>query len=367
VARATKRLTRKDEVQRYRNGRPDNEADHQRGRHRPIVLDESDVDADTVSQIYKYRDASRTGPACFLTMSVVVFALLVASCGSQRDPAISSPDEGIFFGAKAGPEQADVVGLEELLSRPLAIREIVSSWEAPWPDSRVLDDHRRGRLGLISWRGTDLATIASGQYDGMIRARARSVRALGFPIFLRPMHEMNGTWYPWCCEPERYRSVWRRIHAIFEEEGATNVAWVWSPTASVGGWSDYYPGDRYVDWIGVSVYNWGSAGPPSTWRSLSRIITPFYAGFGDGDKPIMLAEVGSAEQGGDKARWILDAAATLKARFPAVKAWIHQQYTNGDADWRVESSPQSLAAYRRIALDKYFASLPSEEMLHPTG
>lgn len=324
----------------------------------PIVLNEPDIDVDTLSPIGTLRDAARGRPARLLATMVVVCASVATSCGADQDPVISSPDEGIYFGAKAGPDQADVVALETMLGRKLSIRAVFVPWEARWPDSRVEEDHQQGRLHLITWTATDLETITSGRWDGMIRARARSVRALGFPIFLRPMHEMNGNWYPWCCEPERYRAAWRRIHGIFEDEAATNVAWVWSPTASVGGWDDYYPGDEYVDWIGASAYNWGT-GATTTWRSLSEILASFYADFGQGDKPIMLAEVGSAEQGGSKAAWILDAATALRERFPAVKAWIHQQYSDGAADWRVDSSAQSLAAYRRVALDEYFAALPS--------
>jgi endoglucanase len=286
--------------------------------------------------------------------ALVLLAVGFSACGKTSDPVISPPANGIFFGAKAGPSQEAVDVLETTLKRRLAIRETVFSWEAEWPDARMVADHREGRVPLVSWRGTKVSAIGTGQYDAMIRERAQGARALGFPIFLRPMHEMNGTWYPWCCDPVNYRKAWRRIHSIFDEEGATNVAWVWSPTASVGGWRKYYPGDDYADWIGVSAYNWGTTREPWTWRSLADILGPFYADFGDGDKPIMLAEVASVEQGGDKAAWVLGGAKALEGRFPNVKAWVHQEYTDGEADWRIESSDASLNAYRRVTRDPYF-------------
>jgi hypothetical protein len=294
---------------------------------------------------------------------MIAFVALVAGlsgCGKEGNPAIPAPENGIFFGAKAGPGQEEVHALETALNRHLAIRETVFSWEREWPDARMAIDHREGRVPLVSWWGTKVSAIASGEYDSMLRERARMVRALGFSIFLRPMHEMNGTWYPWCCDPEHYRAAWRRIHSIFEDEGADNVAWVWSPTASVGGWRDYYPGDDYVDWIGVSAYNWGSTRAPWTWRSLTGILSPFYAEFAASDKPIMLAEVASVEQGGDKAAWVIAAAAALEERFPAVKAWIHQEYPDGDADWRIGSSEESLEAYRRVARDPYFGAFATD-------
>jgi beta-mannanase len=173
------------------------------------------------------------------------------------------------------------------------------------------------------------------------------------------MHEMNGNWYPWCCHPEQFREVWRRIHDIFSEEGATNVAWVWSPATSRGGWDAYYPGDQYVDWIGASVYNWGLSQSGTRWRPFAEIFTPFYEDVAGKGKPLMLAEVGSAEQGGDKGAWVHDASTILEERFPAVKAWIHQQYEDGEADWRVDSSPTSLAAYRRLVNSDYLGAFPA--------
>jgi hypothetical protein len=72
----------------------------------------------------------------------------------------------------------------------------------------------------------------------------------------------------------------------------------------------------------------------------------------------MLSEVGSAEQGGDKPAWLHDAFTVLGERFPAVKAWIHQQYEDGEANWRVDSSPASLAAYQQIVNSDYFGAFP---------
>jgi hypothetical protein len=314
------------------------------------------ADRDSLVKLASWRAA--------LWASILLFG---SSCGAgARDP-IAPPPTGVFFGAKTGYYQSEVSSFESLIGREIAIRAIGVEWDGIWPDARVVEDHAQGRLVLITWRGTDLGRILSGQFDDMIRARAREVRQLGFPIFLRPMHEMNGSWFPWCCDPTKYREAWTHIQAIFADEDAANVAWVWSPTASDGGWDAYYPGDHQVDWIGASVYNWGSAGPAGRWRSLAETLGPFYARFESTGKPLMLAEVGSAEQGGDKAAWLRAASAALEERFPAVKAWIHQQYEDGEADWRIESSQESLEAYRRLASSPYFAARPPARAESVTG
>jgi beta-mannanase len=267
---------------------------------------------------------------------------------------LSRPTAGIYFGAKAGPRESDVEALENLLGRKLAIRAISVSWDEQWPDERVLDDHDAGRLSLVTWAGTELRAIEAGRYDGLIHQRAQAVRALDFPIFVRWAAEMNGSWHPWGKQPDDYVAAWRRIHMIFEQEGATNVAWVWSPSIPQGNWDAYFPGETYVDWIGGDNYNWGLCREASGgWRSFMTMFKNYHDHFAGTGKPMMLTEVGSAEQGGSKSGWLADAQSSIKS-LPALRGWIHQQYADGACDWRVDSSTSALAAYRALVADPYF-------------
>jgi hypothetical protein len=68
---------------------------------------------------------------------------------------------------------------------------------------------------------------------------------------------------------------------------------------------------------------------------------------------MMMAEIGSAEQGGNKGSWTADAKASIKA-LPAFHAWIHQQYTDGSCNWKIDSSTSAREAYRALAADPYF-------------
>jgi hypothetical protein len=276
----------------------------------------------------------------------------VAPTPPSNNP-VPAPATGVLFGAKPGYYQSDVSAFESLVGRKLDIRQVFYDWSKAWPDSRAGDDDAHGRIPLISWKGTNLAGITSGSYDALIRDRARAVKNLGFPIFVRWAHEMNASWYPWGRQPTAYVTAWRRIHAIFEQEGATNVAWVWSPSIPQGDWDAYYPGDAYVDWIAGDNYNWGSCRDSwSSWRPFSSMFLAYHDHFG-GRKPMMIAEVGSAEQGGSKSAWLAEAEAAIKT-MPAYHAWIHQEYVDGACDWRVSSSESALAAYRDLASDPYF-------------
>ena len=78
-----------------------------------------------------------------------------------------------------------------------------------------------------------------------------------------PANEMNGSWTPCRRDPTNYVKAWRRMYNIAEQLGVTayNV-FVWSPTGGMPGteanaMKNYYPGDMFVDWLGVSCY------PPS--------------------------------------------------------------------------------------------------------
>jgi hypothetical protein len=264
------------------------------------------------------------------------------------------PTNGILFGAKAAFAQTDVAAFESLLGRKLAVRETVFEWGMAWPDSRTLDDHAKGRIPMISWKGTNLADVLSGSQDALIRERARGAAALGFPIFVRWAHEMNGDWYVWGRQPAAYVSAWRRIHEIFRQEGADNVAWIWAPSMPQGNWDAYYPGDDNVDWIGGDNYNWGTCREGSGgWRAFTTMFKDYHDHFAGKGKPMLLTEVGSAEQGGSKGAWLTDAQAAIKS-LPAYRGWIHQQYSDGMCNWKIDSSSSSLDAYRRLAADPYF-------------
>jgi len=79
-------------------------------------------------------------------------------------------------------------------------------------------------------------------------------------------------------------------------------------------------------------------------------------------KPIVLTEIGAAEVGGDKARWIRQAFSTMVARYPRVRAFVW--YDKRDStlqDWRITSSAASLTAFRDALHNPVFLSAPAGE------
>lgn len=96
------------------------------------------------------------------------------------------------------------------------------------------------------------------------------------------------------------------MHDLFAAAGARNVRWVWSP-ATTGRVAEAYPGDAYVDIVGVDGYNGGSdVVEMGGWRSPQQLFGPTLAAVRGvvAGKPVWVNETGSSERGGDKARWV---------------------------------------------------------------
>jgi hypothetical protein len=214
---------------------------------------------------------------------------------------------------------------------------------------------------MVSWRGCAYADITSGASDALIARAARNLRRQRRPVLLRWGWEMNGEWYPWAAarngdDPEAYIACWKRLRRIFADERATNVSWVWSPnwnSAPIADWNTFaalYPGDKYVDWVGVSGYNLHRETPDT-------LFGPIYRAYA-AKKPILITEVGAVDRGGrTKADWIALLARWVEAH-PAVGglAWFdtdtHAEFLE---KWRVDTDPEALAAYVAMARSPRFS------------
>jgi beta-mannanase len=150
-----------------------------------------------------------------------------------------------------------------------------------------------------------------------------------------------------------YVSAYRHIHDRFVALGATNVVWAWCPNVTDTDGSnkqtmDYYPGDDYVDWTGVDGYNWGGR----DWESFAQVFARIYPLLAAKRKPILIGEMSSSANGGDKAAWIDAIVPTLKSSYPLIKGLVWFDI-NKEEDWRIDSSTQTMAAFKRMAADPY--------------
>ncbi|TDT65683.1 glycosyl hydrolase [Frigoribacterium sp. PhB116] len=221
----------------------------------------------------------------------------------------------------------------------------------------------------------ELSKIIEGDFDAYLTRWADALVANGLPMAIRLDHEMNGNWYPWAegvngNEKTEYVQMWQHVHDLFEARGANElVAWVWAPTRVEGVptknrgveyTASLYPGDDYVDWVGMTGYLRNSPETPQTGdfqgtfgktlAQLRQITT----------KPIILAEMGAAELGttkdAQKPKWIDSLFSELaKPENDDILgfSWFNLTATTVSSgsyltnDWRIVSRQDSLDAFRR--------------------
>lgn len=230
----------------------------------------------------------------------------------------------------------------------------------------------RGGVPCITWepmyydKGREVTIpgemITGGAYDAYIKDFAEEAAAFRGPLMIRLAHEMNISRYHWGTQedaygpasPEIYRAMHRHVVSLFREAGAHNVLWVFCPNAESvpstsydpgAGWNrmeNYYPGDPYVDILGMDGYNWGTTqtlekqGWRSQWRSFEDVFTQIYRELKSlsPDKPLFVFETASAAMGGNKASWIAGAMETLQKWDVQGIVWFQ---AHKEVDWRINS------------------------------
>jgi len=259
-------------------------------------------------------------------------------------------------------------------------------WFQAWGDAdsafsrgRIWDAHRRGLIPVITWEPWQrdfantvatqpdytLQAIAAGLQDDYIRSWAKSAASMDVPIIIRFAHEQSTepgvrSWYPWQGDPLGYRQAFRHIVDVFRQEGATKVEFFWSAMWLHQWASEYYPGDDVVDWVGTTILNHGTGIPEewAEWRTFGQLFTVQYDAAAQWGKPIMIVELGTASDGGDKPTWLREAFGALPSRYPLVRAVLlfevaaDREYPG--VNWSVAESPASLAAFREAINTSYY-------------
>jgi len=245
-----------------------------------------------------------------------------------------------------------IVELEDSLETVFPLVHIYTAWgsnrDQRFPASEVNAIYNIGSMPIITWEPwlTDfdktsmpglpdvavrdkegLKAIARGVYDSYIDKWAADAKSFNKLIFLRFAHEMNDPYrYPWGPqnnEPDDFIAAWRHVVERFRAIGADNVIWIWSPHPAYGLFDTYYPGDEYIDWIGVGTLNYGTVAPWSQWWTFDEIFAKHYEVLAMYKKPIIISEFGSLAVGGNRAKWFSEALQNFPLKYPAVKALVY--------------------------------------------
>ncbi len=256
-----------------------------------------------------------------------------------------------FTGIAINPQIfAHVEAFRRTTDSPVSVVEFYNPFGRPFQRWEAQQAVATGALPLIQLnpRHVSLTSVARGVYDERIRKYADAVKAFGCQVVLSFGHEMNGWWYPWglpATTPATFIAAWRHIHDVFAAQHVSNVIWSWDPshlyqtfrTKSASPASEWYPGNRYVDWVGLDGY----LARGQTFRGIFehqlrniRSVT---------GKPVYLAETGVAG-GPDQVRQITQLFASLRGYRLIGLVWFD---LNRKQPWRLEGRPAGIAAFRR--------------------
>lgn len=154
----------------------------------------------------------------------------------------------------------------------------------------VVDAHENGSIITFSWHQSNFRTVEFGEevnYNGIVKElleggmyrtefidRLRNAAKLfnnlvdangnAIPVLFRPWHEMNGDFFFWGEKfrtTNEYTTLWKDTVKILSEDfNVHNLLYVYAPNW-VSSSSEYmrnYPGDDYVDMLGVDVYDFSN-------------------------------------------------------------------------------------------------------------
>jgi len=295
----------------------------------------------------------------------------VSSNSSVAEPTTNAEGK-LLLGAYVEPRgefgdmarRQAVLDHEAQIGRTLGLVNEFFAFDKDWKIDRLQWHIESDRGLMISWNGAPADLIMSGDADDIIRQRARWTRELGVPLLLRFFWEPDaakGREWGYHEDPQRYIDVWRRVRQIFEEEGADNARWVWTPTTwhfTTGNAPAFYPGDDDVDVIGADGYLWSPCQGPV--ESAQDVFADFLAWADARPQPILIAEWGAdanAEQDTKAAFFdeMLQLAGGVE-RLLGLVVFDSVDPGGRGCDWRIDSSPSSLDAYRSLASDPLFGA-----------
>jgi len=330
-----------------------------------------------------------------ITLALFLTSLSFISNYANAESVLTPPAGGsMYLGAYvdylSGDAQSltnNVATFEGTTGKSLAWNIILNEWgsnlQFPWYESYAAYNAGSTPLIRVLPRSVDYETDAvdpilrldymnRGDFDAQIKQWADVAKQLPFPVLVEFAPEANGNWYQWSGTfydngPALYQAVYQRFINICRQEGATNITWVFhmnnlsNPATANNTMAQYYPGDSYIDWLGISVV--GALYQTDYWDNFTDLLDPGYTEMAavSTTKPIAIVEasvIESLQDPNKKAGWITDAYNAMKSgSYPRIKAfsfWSEPSWTTEGNDLRVDSSPQTLAAARAMFLDQMF-------------
>ena len=321
----------------------------------------------------------------FLVSSAALSAALLAdprrawAALSDSGLAKFEPATGCYIGAFIERDLAvrgNISAFEELAKKKHASYFTYVGYGRPFPEPWVRKVKSEGGAPQIAFEPNNgLGEVVDSQY---LRFWARDAARAKVPIFLRWASEMNGPW-TWgrygtnqVLASENYKKKFALVSRIMKQE-APNVAMVWTPFAEPTKYiEEFYPGDEWVDWVGVNIYsvyvNDGNPNRIAANRDPVDFLRFVYEHYAD-RKPIHISEYAATVfckgTGKQTVDWAMEKSrrfyTALRDEFPRVKSvnWFSLDAVKAglaNNNYSLMSDGRMLASYRNLVADKHFLS-----------
>lgn len=180
----------------------------------------------------------------------------------------------------------------------------------------------------ISPYGLTAQEVADGYYNRSYSRFFWDIQKLGIKVVFRTMHEMNGGRYSWASHPDQFKQAWINIYTMARKKfnlqsdkllfslsfnsqdlptsddrptqnSAYNYCSQWriDHTGRCPRMEDYYPGDAYVDVVGITLYNRWRSRPDyrSVWKTPYELLTEWWLlqRLNHRWKPLIIDELGT--------------------------------------------------------------------------
>lgn len=334
-------------------------------------------------------------PTALIVASLLVIGIRLANTSPVSVDAVSQtatptnqqnvPTNGqpLKFGAYI-INQNNPDSIEQMLGDKLNVVGWYTHWDTPLAGQKLKETCARNDVPSITWESwnsgnpADVTTpyslkdIAAGKFDNKIRADLQNATKVckNQVMIIRFDHEMNSNvgsvlWYPWQGDPSNYVAAWRHVVGIGHQV-SPNIKWLWSPnhTATEDLVDPYYPGGKWVDYVGVSLNRVDNA--PEEPQSFASFYEKSRVKIESFNKPVIIAETAVVEGNSPtrKADWILNMFSYARHR----KHIVAILYYNGETkragipknSYMFDSSQVSLDAFKQ-ALSEYRAESGSAQ------
>ncbi len=294
--------------------------------------------------------------------TTAVSTTTVSSVGNTV--AIGKIPSWVKWGAYVGWQDTAMSEFETLVGKQPSMEMVFAHWgndQFPsWYAPRIKE---KGRTMVLFWEAIDynrnyftqpeysFDSVLAGKQDAYFTKFALDAKNYGGEVVIIPYSEFNGDWFPWGGvvgnnTPEKYIAAYRYVHNFFIN--VPNVKFGWAvnadsvPDTAANQMELFYPGDAYVDIVGVDGFN---SGVP-TWMTFAQVFDNPLSRLKVYKKPIYIFSMGAAEDV-RKPAWIIDGLGAQLALHPEVSGvlWFNE---NKQYNWLVNSSSAALSAFKAV-------------------